>query len=363
MHARGHKWQVKGLDTGSPWNPKDDEPQWHYQVCPSCELRFDAQAHKCPRCHCADLAGGDHPAHAFGGFVAVRNDTPILEEEDRFGVRSLLAWHPQWNGSIAGRYKLPHGWYGELRRDEEMRWLNEWKEPSEADKRREGTPILHEKARGFWVCPSCGKELEFSEDGSDKGKGRKKPKKASGHDPYGHHKDCARRGQPPKALAITHSAPVSSYRVVVAVPTSMSEVEYQEWGYSLGYSLRTGLRQLYMLEGSEVEFILEPMRESKTEHGKHREGDGDQRASRNSPWPRGATRAGRCQSRGRRLGARSTQAANVYFSLPNCVVCTGSGATETCSLSRTRGPSQGTSVRGAASVGRDSHSRSDGHPR
>jgi hypothetical protein len=271
VHARGHKWKVWGLDSTSPWNPKSDEPQWHYQICGSCKLRFEAQAPSCPRCRNTEIDGKSFPAHEFGGFLATRNDAPVLEEEDRYSVRTLLSWYPQWNGQIVGRFKLPAGWQAELRERETMRWLNEWKVPSDAD-RKKGAPILHSEARGFWVCPSCGRDLEFPEEAADSGKGRKKTKSGADGDRYGHHSECTRRGQPPKPLGITHSAEVSTFRVLLSLPPGLTDDQYAEWGYSLGYALRIGLRQLHMLEGSEVEFLLEPMRVRQTDHGKHREG-------------------------------------------------------------------------------------------
>ncbi|MBI4602213.1 MAG: hypothetical protein HY721_09655 [Planctomycetes bacterium] len=144
VHARGHRWRVIGLDAGSPWNPKSPEPTWLYAICKDCKLRYGAQEHvACPRCGSEETLATGLPGHDFGGFAAMRDDTPVLEEEDRIAVLSLIDCHPQWDGEVAARYELPTGWEAELRTGEDMRWLNEWKAPSELEKKL-GHPRLHE---------------------------------------------------------------------------------------------------------------------------------------------------------------------------------------------------------------------------
>jgi hypothetical protein len=41
------------------------------------------------------------------------------------------------------------------------------------------------------------------------------------------------------------------------LPPEWSDDDYRRWGYTLGYALRTGMRQLYMLDGPEIDFSLE----------------------------------------------------------------------------------------------------------
>ena len=53
--------------------------------------------------------------------------------------------------------------------------------------------------------------------------------------------------------------PATTLRIEVHLPGDMEEGDYLRWGYSLGYALRTGMRGLYMLDGPEIEFALEPM--------------------------------------------------------------------------------------------------------
>ena len=265
-HARGHRWRVVGLDMASPWNPKTPDPGWVYTLCKKCGLHYAAQEHvRCPRCKSDEKIGNGFPGHEFGGFLAVRDDTPVLEEEDRFAIASLLQIHPQWNGEVKCRYDLPTAWYLQLRVLEEIRWVNEQKPPSEAEKKA-GRPYLHDRGRGFYLCPCCGKGLVVPEE--KKNGGRKKAQK-SGKDPYGHAGDCERVGQPPKPLAITTHSTATTLRVVVYLPTEMDEDSYRRWGYSLGYALRIGMRQLYMLDGPEIEFVLEPSWEEE-EEGSHR---------------------------------------------------------------------------------------------
>ena len=259
VHARGHRWKVVGLDMASPWNPKSPEPDWVYVRCKQCELRYDAHAQACPRCGSDETVGGGngYPGCEYGGFLAVREDTPVLQEEDRFSIASLVTCHPQRDGRVTKRRRLATGWSAELQVDETVRWVNEWKPPSEAD-RRSGKPALHDKGRGFYLCPSCGRSLTVPDEDTGK-KGRRKARKSGGPDLYGHASGCQRSGQPPAPAAITTATPATTLRLTIVLPPAFEEDGYHRWGYSLGYALRTGLRQLYMLDGSEIEFELEPM--------------------------------------------------------------------------------------------------------
>ncbi len=254
-YARGRRWRVAGLDMTSPWNPRGDGPSWVYRICGGCGLRFDAQAHvKCPRCGSADAGGQPHPGFEFGGFLAVRDDTPVLEEEDRFSLANLLRCYPQWDGDVVARFQLPTGWLAELRDGEEIRWVNEWKPPLPSEEHC----TLHYGARGFYLCPTCGRILEPGVP-TTATKANKAPKRGKNADTFGHASGCARAGQPPTPLAITTKSPSTTLRLLVDLPLQYSEDEYARWGQSLGYALRTGMRHLYMLDGPEIEFELEPL--------------------------------------------------------------------------------------------------------
>ena len=52
----------------------------------------------------------------------------------------------------------------------------------------------------------------------------------------------------------------------------MREDAYQRWGQSLGYALRTGMRHVYMLDGPEIEFELEPMWDVVDDAGRRKAG-------------------------------------------------------------------------------------------
>jgi hypothetical protein len=263
VHARGHRWRVKGLDLSSPWNPKTPDPDWIYVRCKNCDLRYEAQTQICPRCGSAETTNGDKefPGHSFGGFLAVRDDNPVLQEEDRFTIGSLVSCHPQRNGRVKARRRLATGWVAELRSEETIRWVNESKPPTDTEK-REGKPYLHDQGRGFDLCPSCGRNLKLPDDEPSK-TGRRKTRKANGPDPYGHAPSCQRSGQPPKPVAITTESPATTLRITVVLPRNYQDEDYKRWGYSLGFALRTGLRQLYMLDGPEIDFELEPMWEER----------------------------------------------------------------------------------------------------
>jgi len=101
------------------------------------------------------------------------------------------------------------------------------------------------------------------DDGTKKNKGQKKAAKGSKDDVFGHATSCSNRSQPPIPSAITTSGTATTLRIYVDLPTECSQEDYSRWGLSLGYSLRTGMRQLYMLDGPEIEFSLETMWERK----------------------------------------------------------------------------------------------------
>jgi hypothetical protein len=265
-HARGHRWRVVGLDPGSPWNPKTPDPTWVYARCRKCALCYGSQEHtKCPRCKSTETLADALPGHDYGGFLAVRDDTPVLEEEDRFSISALVNCNPQWNGRLIERLTLPTGWPAEIRREEEIRWVNEWKKPTPQDDSEEA-PRLHENARGFYLCPHCGKLLVWASE-SKKKQGRQRAKTRDTDDRFKHAPDCPKRGQPPKPLAITATSEATTLRIRVPLPPGMEPEDYLSWGNSLGFALRTGMRQLYMLDGDELEFELEPMWETQLDDG------------------------------------------------------------------------------------------------
>ncbi len=275
VHARGHRWRVVGLDMASPWNPKEPTPSWVYVRCKGCELRYSAQDHaKCPRCGSTDLAcnADGLPGYEFGGFVAVRNDSPVLEEEDRFPPRTLVFCHPQHNGDVTGRYRLENGWRLQVRRSEEIRWVNEFRPPLAGDDAR--PQLLFGERRGFYLCPCCGRSLTLPDGGNSRQKGRRRAVRGDRDDPFGHAPGCEQLGQPPKPLAIVARSMATTLRLLVYLPADYdkNDRDYLSWGHSLGAALRAGMRHLYMLSGDEVEVELEAPWEEKPRDSARRVG-------------------------------------------------------------------------------------------
>ncbi|MGB3976767.1 MAG: DEAD/DEAH box helicase [bacterium] len=258
VYARTQRWRVVGLDTSSPWNPRSDEPSWIYFRCKECGLIFNAQNNSCPRCKDASIAK-DHAAFEFGGFLACRDENPVLNEEDRYAEKNLVRTHPQWDGDVKGRWSIGDSWTIRLNQHEEVRWINEGKPPSRKDL-KQGVPIIHQGAKGYYLCESCGKMLTYPDDdaGSGKGKSRKKVKRGDNKsDPYGHSKNCIKKGTPPRPVAIVTKQRTDVLRILIPVPETMEAKDIETWGLSMGYSLRIGMRHLYMLDGSEINFELE----------------------------------------------------------------------------------------------------------
>lgn len=259
VHARGHRWQVRGLDHSSPWNPQREEPDWLYVRCRSCGMNFGVQTPHCPRCGADDVEGGGQgiPGFEFGGYLATRNDTPVLQEEDRFATASQICCQPQHDGRLFSRHSLPTGWTAELSHEETVRWINEGR-PITEEEREQGVPALRGNAKGFYLCTSCGRMLTNQQEQAPQ-RGRRRPRQAGDADAFGHGGGCRQAGTPPRPSAIVCSLQATTLRLTVNLPPDFEQPDYETWGYSLGYALRIGLRHLYMLDGPEIEFELESM--------------------------------------------------------------------------------------------------------
>ena len=253
VYARTKRWRVIGLDTASPWNPRAGDPGKQYRLCRTCGLRFDANEPACRRCG-DDAPGKPIPAAEYAGFIARRDEGPILDEEERYAARDLITTHPQWNGDIVGRWATSMGWELRLSR-EEVYWLNEGQPPT-AKEQQAGIPLLHNNAKGYNLCGFCGKMLAVPELDKSTHRGRKAT--TSSHtDAYGHAEGCPQRSSPPHPVAIATMGKAEILRLLVPVPNDIKDDRLQRWGLSLGYSLKAGMQHQYMLDGSEIEFEFE----------------------------------------------------------------------------------------------------------
>jgi len=255
VYARAQRWKVTGLDTSSPWNPYGSEQGWPYGLCLKCSLRFDAGQPSCPRCKDVSVRKPINSVE-YAGFVARRDEAPVLDEEERFATRSLVIGYPQWDGQVIGRWVVGPGWGLRLSHGEKVVWLNEGNRPKEKDRER-GIPLLHAEAKGFILCPSCGHILTPQIPEQNNARGRRRTQQGGAQDQFNHSTRCERRGMPENPIAIHTETRVEVLRLIVPVPDKISEQAILEWGYSLGYALRTGMRHRYSLDGGEIEFILE----------------------------------------------------------------------------------------------------------
>lgn len=256
VFARAKRWRVAGLDTASPWNPQTEGPSWTYVRCRGCGLRYRTDIPRCPRCQ-FDGPAVNHSAYEFAGFLAVRDEKPVLDEEERPAARNLVRLYPQWNGEVTERWRTAPQWTLRLSRDEEVHWLNEGVPPSPREL-EQGVPVLHDQGKGFLLCSACGKNLKPPEPAAParRNRGRTRPA-AQENNPFGHAESCSHIAEAPHPLAIATRGRTEVLRLVVMIPSWLSDEDAQKWGLSLGYSLRIGMRHLYMLDGSEIEFEFE----------------------------------------------------------------------------------------------------------
>lgn len=251
VYARTKRWKVIGLDRSSPWNPQAGVPGWTYYVCKVCNLRYSADQPKCPRC-AESGPGAPVPAAEYAGFLGRRDEGPILDEEDRFAARNLVTAQPQWDGDVVARWNVAGRWNLRLSHNEEVRWLNEGFPPSPDD-----PLLLHSEACGYLLCGHCGHILQAVDPRANAG-GRRRPRTSlHQEDPYGHGPDCVVKGQKPTPVALVMANRAEVLRLIVPVPPSLKPEDITSWGYTLGYSMLLGMQRLYMLDGSEIDFISE----------------------------------------------------------------------------------------------------------
>ncbi|MBD2358149.1 DEAD/DEAH box helicase [Tolypothrix sp. FACHB-123] len=266
VFARTKRWKVIGLDNASPWNSKTKGAGWGYRLCKTCNLRFDADEPSCPRCK-SDTPGQLIPAGEFAGFLARRDESPILDEEERYATRNLVKTYPQWNGIVAGRWTVGAGWGLRWSQDEEVRWLNEGLPPSDKE-RNDCIPFLHNEAKGYLLCGDCGRILK-NPDLIQVVSGRKKTRSSEKDDPFGHTESCLQARTAPRPLALTTASKAEVLRLMLPVPKDLEPTELQSWGVSLGYALKAGMQHLYMLDGSEIDFEFEGPWQSNTDGKRH----------------------------------------------------------------------------------------------
>jgi len=157
---------------------------------------------------------------------------------------------------VVGRWTVSPGWGLRLSRGEEVQWVNEGLPPKREDV--EMAPILHEEAKGYLLCPNCGAMLRAPEPVKEANRGRRQTRRGGEQqDPYGHRENCPHAGAAPRPVAIATTGKAEVLRLVVPVPTGMTDEGLAEWGLSLGFSLHLGMRHLYMLDGREIVFELE----------------------------------------------------------------------------------------------------------
>jgi replicative superfamily II helicase len=256
VYARSRRWKVIGLDTASPWNQRTEGPAWNYRVCRLCKLRYHAEHPSCPRCKDAG-PGQSLPGYEFAGFIAWKNESPILDEEERYAERNLVRTYPQWDGKVVARWSVGTHWALQLSQNEEVRWVNEGRPPLPREI-NEGVPMLHADGKGYLLCPTCGHMLTAQQppaQNQNRGRQRARGNQNQAAGTNGHNANCAQRGAAPQPLAIATQSRAEILRLLVPVPTN--EERWQSWGLSLGYALLNGMQHSFMLGANEIDFELE----------------------------------------------------------------------------------------------------------
>lgn len=198
----------------SPWNSGADGGIWQYRICTDCTLRYVADEPRCPRCRKVEVAQA-LTGRELGGFLARREEAPVLDEEDRIPPASLVVPWAQWHGEVRGRWTVAGARSLRLARGEDVRWLNEGRPPTEAD-RSAGRPLLHGEALGHSLCTACGRLLSPPAP-ENNGRGRRQARR-QGPDPYGHAEQCPQIASPPEPVALVARGTADTLRLVLPVP-------------------------------------------------------------------------------------------------------------------------------------------------
>jgi hypothetical protein len=270
VFARTRRWRVVGLDPASPWNPLDDTAGWLYRVCANCQLRYDANEPSCPRCH-TNQPGLAFIGMEYAGFLGRRDESPILDEEDRYAARNLINSYPQWDGDVVARWAISPGWTLRLSRDETIMYVNEGKTPTSREL-QSGIPVLHQDAKGYLLCGSCGKILEHAQSEENTRGGRRQVRRPRANsDQFGHSPQCPRSGIAPQSIAIIARGGGEILRLLATIPEELSEIELKIWGLSLGYALRLGMIRYFALSDRDIDFELEGAWITKTRNVSYRQ--------------------------------------------------------------------------------------------
>jgi hypothetical protein len=117
---------------------------------------------------------------------------------------------------------------------EEVRWVNEGLPPTPNDLQT-GTILLHQQAKGYLLCPSCGNILDQPAPVQAAQGGRRNAQNRRGAQPTnGHSNSCPIRGNNPTAVSITTSGKAEILRLIFPVPHSTPKAEIEPLGLTLG---------------------------------------------------------------------------------------------------------------------------------
>jgi hypothetical protein len=197
------------------------------------------------------------PAYEFAGYVALRDEMPVLDEEERYAVRNLVRIYPQWAGPVVARWTAGPEWGLRLSQNEKVRWLNEGRPPTPSDL-AQGALVLHNEGKGYLLCPTCGNKLNQPLPPPANPRGRRAARGGQNQQvDFGHARTCPNRAVAPTSMAITTAEDVEVLRLLVPLPATGGIDDWHSWGLTLGYALLNGMQHFFMLGSNELDFELE----------------------------------------------------------------------------------------------------------
>ena len=216
---------------------------------------FDPQdkGGSCPRCGHSDPQR-ELTAMAYGGFLGIRSEGPVLDEEDRIAARDIVETHPAWDVGRTKVWRLPQDWRLEWRRGEKVRWVNEGQPIDDDFDQRERYPL----------CPDCGKLLNKPDENKKTAKKNKATVDGLGEDPYGHVGKCPRKGQAIEPVALYYEGKVETLRLLFPYAgDAEDQKDLTSWAVTLGYSILAGARRYFALAEDDLQVIYEGLRDVK----------------------------------------------------------------------------------------------------
>ncbi len=241
VYARGGRWQVAGIAMNRPGsvNSSKTESVFQYTECPVCSLaNAVGAANNCSRCG-VELGVDGVKAVDAGAFRGELSEVePESEEERNMGAQDVRA-HPQRN--VPGKRHCLGEWNFELRKQEELWWINHGPMPTDPP---------GDAGVGFRLCLTCGDVVRPPAPVTNS-KRSKKPKD-TGAVIDQHAKNCQGK---PEVVSLGHKTQADTLRLIVPGIENQG-FDGVKWAWSLAYAIIQGAVRAFDIDERDLEPLV-----------------------------------------------------------------------------------------------------------